>query len=195
MRAPFILIIVACSTIGSLQGQSPLDVARQLARDATRQAAVSKIVAAGSNAVPLLISLAEKPPTEVNEYELSIGLAEAFGRLKTRDAIPFLMTHIKLQRGLASPNTWLKTAEIIQQRMPAVAALIQIGPEASKALMDGWERMGNEDRLPAIFVISQISGVPEARAFLSSVLGEANMERYWAERALKLLDSRQQRGN
>jgi hypothetical protein len=129
--------------------------------------------------------MARMPPAQVDEYELFLGLADAFGRLKTEAAIPFLIKHINIQRGLAAPNIWMKTGEVIQQRMPAIGALIQIGPPASKALIGTWPPRQEEDRLATIFVVSQISGVPEARGFLASAMGEANLEHHWAGEGLK----------
>jgi hypothetical protein len=82
----------------------------------------------------------------------------------------------------------MKSAEVIKGRMPAVAALIQIGPAASKALIGTWQKIDREDRLWAIIVVSEIRGVPEARSFLSSVAGEANQERFWAEQGLKAIN-------
>jgi len=83
----------------------------------------------------------------------------------------------------------MKAPEVIERRLPAVVALIQIGAEASKALISAsWECMATEDRLAAIFVVSRIKDVPEARALLAQALGEANMQRHWADEGLKLLD-------
>jgi hypothetical protein len=132
--------------------------------------------------------LAKKPPAQLNQYQLFVGLADAFGQLKAKEAIPFLIENISLERGLHTVNTSMKTAEVIIGRMPAVAALIQIGPAASQAVIDTWQKIGREDRIWAIIVVSQIRGVPEARTFLSSVAGEANLERLWAEEGLKAIN-------
>ena len=127
MTAPLIIVGLFCIT-ASAQNPNARELARQLADDSARATAVARIVASGSKTVPLLLSLSKKPPAQVNPYALSIGLADAFGQLKTKEAIPFLIKNISLQRGLATPNTSMKTAEVIRQRMPAIAALIQIGP-------------------------------------------------------------------
>jgi len=34
-----------------------------------------------------------------HEHDLNVGLAEAFGRLKAKEAIPFLIKNITLKRG------------------------------------------------------------------------------------------------
>lgn len=165
------------------------DLARLLARDSTRQDAVNQIVASGRTSVPLLLSWARKPPTGVEKYDLYLGLAEVFGQLRARDAIPFLIKNITLQNWPPSSNTWMKTPEVIEQRMPAVAALIKIGPDASRAVLHTpLAQLTPEERLAAIFVVSRVKQVPEAREFLISILGQANMERLWAEEGLRVLN-------
>ena len=80
----------------------------------------------------------------------------------------------------------MKTPEVIESRIPAITALIQIGPAASRALLRmPAQCMTLEDRLAVIFTISKIPGVPEAHDFLLVALGQANAERYWAEERLK----------
>jgi hypothetical protein len=122
---------------------------------------------------------------------LYVGLADVFGTLKTAEAIPFLIKNISLDRTRAV-NTWLKTPEIIEERLPAVGALVKIGPEACKALIRAtWKPMLHEDRLAAIFAVSRITSqykIPEAREFLSSVLASATLERYTAEEGLRNFD-------
>ena len=185
-------IVSAAMAIGCMvalaQNRRDEELARLLADIKTRQKAVAGIVASPEGQVSVLLSWSEKPPRQVNESELYVGMAEVFGQLKTKAAIPFLIKNISLQRGLPSPNTFMKTPQVIEQRMPAVAALIQIGPDAAKAVMRSFsERSDEGERLATIFVVSRIKGVPEARDFLTSVLGRANMERFWAEEGLKIL--------
>lgn len=184
------VILVAWSSVAAFaQGANNKDLAGLLADDRTREGAVESIVGTDKSVVARLLAWASAPPPGVSEYGLNIALAEVFGRLKTKDAIPFLIKNISLERWPASPDTLMKTPEVIESRMPAVAALVQIGPEASKALIRRpWEGMSDEGRLAAIFVVSQVRDVPEARAVLSSVLGRANMERFWAQKGLELLD-------
>lgn len=165
-----------------------LELAGLLSNTSTRASAVARLAAAGKSKVSLLISWTHDPPPHVDKAELYVGLADAFGQLKAAEAIPFLMRHISLNRYPSlSANTWLKTPEVVQERLACVRALIQIGPEASRALIsavnDG--RMA-EHRLEALFVISRIKGVSEARDFLLSELGRINQERYLVEEGLKL---------
>jgi hypothetical protein len=161
-------------------------IARLLANDGTRKNAVESIVASGDSIVHALLAWAQKPPVGVDKFGLKIELAETFGRLRTRAAIPFLIENITLQPWPSSPNTWMKTAEVIEERMPAVAALVQIGPEASPALIHTpIAGMTSEARLAAVFVVARIKNVPEARAFLTAAAGRTNLQRHWAEIGLR----------
>jgi len=190
------LIVLVVSVIGpgwisaAAQTSNNQELARLLSNEQSRKSAVDKILATPDRKLPVLLSWTRHTPPGVSKVDLYVGLADVFGRLKAREAIPFLIENIGLQRWLASPNIWLKTAQVVEERLPAAAALIQIGPEASTAIIHkSWARVAPEDRLAAIFVVSRIGNVPEAGAFLSSVLGEANLERHWAEEGLKALDA------
>lgn len=170
------------------QRQDSTDLAFQLANRETRQSAVTKVVASGANRAPFLLSWTRHPPVGVDRYQLNIGLADAFGALGTKEAIPFLIENISLSRW-GEVNIWLKKDSVIEENLPAVAALIKMGPAASSALIRAASKpMLAEDRLPLIFVISRVKD-PEARGFLVTAMGEANIEHYWAEEGLKLLDS------
>lgn len=170
------------------QNSSETELAQQLAGNSTREAAVASIAASANPNVSLLLWWARQPPPGIYAPGLYLGLAEVFGQLRTKEAIPFLIENISLQFWPPSANTWMKTSEVIQARMPAIDALIKIGPDASRMLMSRFsEHMLGDERLAAIFVVSRISGVPEASEFLSAVLGQANMERYWAEQGLNHL--------
>jgi hypothetical protein len=190
-----IAAMAIASAIAPGQTAGDQDLAGLLANETTRQSAVAQIGDSGQSKVPLLLSWTRTPPSQVDRYELYIGLADAFSQLKTRDAIPFLIKNISLHRWSGDVNIWLKTPKVIEERLPAVQALIAIGPDASKMLIRTfWEPpLVGEDRAAAIFAISVIaSGTndPEVRAFLSSVLGEASLERRLAEEGLGALDRR-----
>jgi hypothetical protein len=186
LRVRIIVGLVMSCTIAVAQEANDRELARLLANETTRSRAVSRILASGSAKIPLLLSWTKTAPTQVDEYQLYVGLADVFGQLRTTQAIPFLIKNIQLSR-TNKTDVWLKTAEVVQVEMPAVAALVRIGPAASRAVIHSFEAaMPPEDRLPLIFVVSRIRD-PEARAFLSSVLGELNLERSWAEDGLKLL--------
>jgi hypothetical protein len=172
------------------QSVSNQELARLLASEGSRESGIAKVLEAPDSKLSVLLSWTQAPPAGVNKSDLYVGLADAFARLRAKAAIPFLIKNISLQRWLSTPNIWLKTAQVVQERLPAASALIQIGPEASKAIIHtSWVRMAPDDRLAAIFVVSRIKGVPEAPAFLSSVLGQANLERHWADEGLKALNT------
>lgn len=179
---------MAGCAVPSSQDRGDQELARQLANASTRQSAVAKILASGSAKIVLLLSWTLKPPAQVDKYELYIGLADALGQLRAREAIPFLIDNIGLRRTReVDLAPWLKTDQVIEWTFPAVAALIQIGPDASKALIRASRRpMVAEHRIAVIFAVSRIRDVPEARTFLTQALGMANIERYWAEEGLEL---------
>ncbi len=88
-------------------------------------------------------------------------------------------------------NTWMKTAEVIKERLPAVAALIRIGPVAGRAVVEAsWEPMTSEDRIAAVFVVSQIPDMPGRQEFLNASRGEAHTQLIWAEEGLKAYGKR-----
>jgi hypothetical protein len=162
-----------------------------LADTKTRSEAVAEAVAAGYNRVPLLLAWSRKPPAGIDRDSLNIGLADIFGRLRVKESIPFLITNISaIRRTRADFAPWMKTPESIEDDFPAIAALIQIGPEAGTALIRAAQGpMLAMDRRAAVFAVSRIKGVPESRAFLSSVVAEAYQEGHWAEEGIRSLDA------
>lgn len=182
-----ILAVVSRCIPASAQSDIDSDLQIQLANESTRQAAVDEIARQGPGMIQRLLSWERDFP---NDRALDIGLCMAFGRLKAKEAIPFLVDHINLTRHLdLSGNTWSRASEVILDRLPAVVVLIQIGPAASQAIIGTyWKQLSGQDRLAAIFVVSRIKGVPEAREFLARFMGQDKMEHYYAEQGLKLLD-------
>lgn len=186
-------VLIAIATSGLMAAQQrPGDneLARLLANESSRRSAIDQIVADGGREAALLLSWTLNPPTAVDKHELDVGLADAFGRLRTGEAVPFLINNIRIQRWAWDFQSWLREPQEIESAFPAVAALIRIGPAASKALAGYWlQSVPTDSRLPIIFVMSRIAqespDAKDERAFLSSVLGEANIERAWAEEGLK----------
>ena len=184
-RALGIAALLLTCAVAMAEDSKDRQLASQLAEPNSRKRAVAALVASSTTSnIALLLQWTRTPPRGVDQVELDIGLAEAFGELRTEDAIPFLIRNISLQAPPSSPDVWMKTPEVIRGRLPAVAALIRIGPRASRALIQAFSKLRNEDRLAALVVVSQVQGVPEARGFLASVLGQANMERIRAEEGL-----------
>jgi hypothetical protein len=120
-------------------------------------------------------------------------MAVAFGLMRTREAIPFLINNIALESDPVGMAPWLKDAGTIERTFPCIAALIQMGPDASREAIRAAEgQLSPEQRLAAIFVVSRVKNVPEAKAFLSSVIGDANQMRHWAEDGLHAIGDQQQ---
>jgi hypothetical protein len=98
------IYIVATALAGCMsvsgQGVSDEELARFLANRETRKSAVEAILTSTSDRGPLLLSWIQTPPALVDRGELYIGLADAFGQLRTRGAIPFLVKYIGMQRSL-----------------------------------------------------------------------------------------------
>jgi hypothetical protein len=182
------LVLVAAAGCWSASAQSSdTELARRLADPKARSAATDEILRSGAARTPELLKLAEAPPAAVNRTELFIGLADIFGQLRTKEAIPFLIENISLARWVR-PNIWNKASEVVEGHLPAVGALIKIGPDACKALIEiDWKLKTWDDNLAAIFVVSQI-GDPAGRPMLVTAIARANLERYQAEQGLKALD-------
>jgi len=193
--SPVIAMVAGCgSTLA--QTVSDKELVRLLASANTREGTVTRIVAMGKAKVPVLLSWADRTPTELFEpeslapilaHELNVGLADVFGRLRTAEAIPVLIKNIGIER-LVPGDTWSRGPERIAADYPAAGALVRIGPEASKAVIHASEQpMPPMDRVVAVFVVSRIQGVPEAKQFLSRAEWEAATQLDYARDGLKLL--------
>jgi len=172
------------------------ELARLLADGRTRQATIEKIVSSRENKIPLLLSWLREPPPNVDSFGLAVGLAQVLGELKPKEAIPLLIKNIGVQT-LAPRILWTKRPGAIEQRLPCAAALIKYGPQVSEPLRAAyWKGMTLDDRLAAIFVISRIAATmkdpQEEREFLRMARGAANLEEFWADEGLKLLDEHHQ---
>jgi hypothetical protein len=183
-----VVALLLCSGGPALaQSQDEMALARRLANEADRKNAISFVAASKTRTVPLLLSLTKMSVPGVDEHDLQVGLADAFGALKIREAIPFLLLNIDLRRWkYVDLKPWIKTAEAIEYQCPAVAALISIGPDSSIAAMRASDQaMTPEDHLAIVFVVSRIRGVPEAKPFLSAIIGHADIERSFAEEGIE----------
>ncbi len=153
-----------------------------------RSAAVQRLLSSGRLKVPLLLSWTrETPPHPARlflfEHMLHLSMSEVFGQLKTVAAIPFLMRNLNIQE-LVPFDSWNYGAERVASDYPAAGALIKIGPEAARAVIQSLPGLNTpEDRLVAVFVVSQIEGVPEAEEFLRrlpATTGPDALITYWA---------------
>jgi len=193
-RRPFLGLLL--SAIASpAQDTQDLKLARQLADERTQKAAVQELLASGRQKIPMLLSWINRPPLPLDEVQLATfraGLAQAFGALRVREAIPFLLDHIAVRPSPFTGPPW-RTPETVLDRLPAVAALIEIGPDALNAILNHpSEPCRLDERLARAFVVSRIaSTVPDkssATRYLRSVAGEARLEAYWTDEALRFAE-------
>lgn len=187
-----LIVTIAGIAVPSQQDLTDLMLAVRFGKESTRPGAVAEVVAAGSEKVPLLLSWTRNPPGGVDRQQLYIGMADAFGELRTKQAIPFLIKNISFPRHVFRMPFWSSPAPVVEYWLPSVAALIKIGPEASEALIRASEEpmaRNGDDWLAVVFAVAQI-GDPRARDFLTSAAAKAKtkVERYWAEEGLKRLD-------
>ncbi|HWC99406.1 MAG TPA: hypothetical protein VG456_21755 [Candidatus Sulfopaludibacter sp.] len=183
----------------TLPGQQArdIDLAHQLASETTQKAAADALAASGQEKVPLLLEWIKTPPFPLDDVQLTTfdaGLADAFGALKVKEAIPFLTRNITIRRSPFTLPPW-KTAETVMERLPAVAALIRIGADALKALIDApYSPMDMDQRLARIFVVSRIAATvsdkTQAIQYLRHAQAEARLQNYWADEALQFVGDR-----
>ena len=167
----------------------------------TLPADVAKLLATNKENIPLLLRWAEAPPVPLIDPELNLfqtELADIFGHLRTKEAIPFLTRNISLRRWPTIGSVWRMAPRAFVDQMPAVAALTEIGPDAFKALINApYGPSTPEDRLAAVFVVSRTASSAEdkerARQYLTGALAEANTLRIRAEEGLRFLEDRQQK--
>jgi len=192
VQALALVVTIAGIAVPFQQDLTDLILAVRFGKKSTRPDAVAEVVAAGSEKVPLLLSWTRNPPGGVDRRQLYLGMADVFGELRTKQAIPFLIENISLDQAFMLNPPWLKSAQAVKARLPCVAALIRIGPEASDALIRAAEEpMERSDWLAVVFTVAQI-GDPGARDFLTSAAAKAKtgVERARAEEGLKRLDER-----
>lgn len=177
------------------QAASDLELAKRLADPEKRQPAVEEVIASGNARVRLLLSWARHSPAGLGNYpgesSLKVGLADIFGALKTREAIPFLIENIDLPRFLSEP-IWLKSDKVIEERRPCASALIRIGSPAAEALMKAFAETGDSSkRSLLIFTLARIAPMTLTRTsivrFLRQAQNEAELERQLAADGLKAI--------
>ncbi|HBY62067.1 MAG TPA: hypothetical protein DEH78_19785 [Solibacterales bacterium] len=165
------------------------ELAKLLANYDTRAAGVERAVAQGPRAEQLLISWTLRAPSDVDFYQLRLGMADAFARWKTREAIPFLIENIDMQPG-SRPNIWMKADSAVQAHFRAVNALIRIGPAAASEVMERFWTLPSSVRLHAVFVVAHVAD-PDSYYFLGEIIHQANLERYWAAEARRKMGRKQ----
>jgi hypothetical protein len=206
--APLLFVSLLAAWVAPSQDLGDKELARRLSDYATQKDAIAKVIAAGADKVPLLLSWAAHPPADLpglDEYFLDIALADIFGQLKTKEAIPFLAANISMHRWpYMNPNMWRRSPQTVVEEMPAAAALIALGRDALPNVIETVKRTpldpsSYEDYLAAVFVAPRIAVTPEdknkTRDFLSATLalskalsaGGAPELGSWAQNGLELL--------
>ncbi len=183
------ILLVTLACIMAIQGQEPPndEVARDLAHPDTRDATVVRLVSCGDACLPILLQWTNTAPKGVDERQLRIGLSDVFARLRTREAIPFLIRNISISR-FRDVNTWIKAPAVIEERLPCVSALIQIGSNASDALMKAaLSPIEMRDYVAVIYTISRIRD-PRTRHFLLSTVASSGMTLSFAQEGLRRID-------
>jgi len=193
MRTVAVALASALGAPFAQPGSNYLDLlARRLADLTSRDAAVDEVVASPTAMTPILLAWAETPPTGVRAADLNIGLAEAFDRMGTAAAVPFLIRVISVKRFPYTLAPWIKGETSVKIEYPAAEALIRIGPSAAAAVIKAAQGpMTPEERLLATFVVGQTDGVPGGGEFLTRTLAQANGERVWAENGLQRLKTKE----
>ena len=176
----------------SARDVSDESLAGALASEVTRQYAVDQVAASGGKQLPLLLSWAKNPPAGIDADNLDAGLADVFGRLRTKEAIPFLISHITVLR---SPNTTMKglfisieRADQAERNRPAIAALIRIGRDALPLLYRAYYgRTTFAERCAFLLAIYRIND-PDSLEFFMRVRPMLEDERGFVAEALKTAD-------
>ncbi len=117
------------------------------------------------------------------------ALCRIFKDLKVEAAIPFLIRHMDQGTPGVRELPWLKTESVVRDRLPAVDALIEIGPAAAQALIASWDETDDFALYPALYVITHVQD-PRSRAFLEAFKPQYEVERWWIKEALDRLDQR-----
>lgn len=185
MKCPRLVLIGILALLDcNAQVPTPESLADLLSNEKTRGEAVAELSPADPLVLKTLLDLAERPSNEIRHLKLKVGLADAFGKLRAKAAIPFLIQNLGLERGW-DMNTSLKSEEVILERRAAVAALVQIGAEAVPALISAHRVMTNrEDRQMAIFALSRIAD-PVALDYLQLEYSYLQLEGEYISRALE----------
>ncbi len=178
------MTLVLVAPASALDPEEETKLARLLANDKTRVRAIDKIVRRAKDLEPVLLGWTKGLPPGVDKYNLYFGLMEAFGRLRSKDAIPFLVDNIDWRYPVAA---WHKGREAIIANSPAIAALLSIGPDATVPLMKAYNRpLTPDERMAVVFTLAQLKD-PSAKEFLKEIRGRTYWELYRAEQGLALL--------
>lgn len=187
IRSLFVLAAGSLALPG--QARSDFELARQLASRELRSEVLRTLERGDLETERALLRILEGPPAYIDAHEMKVGLADAFGVLRTRAAVPFLIQNISMERW-RDMNTTLKSPAVLLERWPAARALIGIGPPALEQLFRAYSAsMSSQDRLALIFVVARIPD-PRARAFLTEIQTEVRVMDRWIQDGLAEFDRR-----
>lgn len=167
---------------GQLPPQESTKLASLLADPATRSAAITANLPRAPELTPHLLRWAKSPPAGVDKNGLYFGLIDFFAEARAREAIPFLVENINFR---FPSSVWDKSAEAIIAQSPAIRALVRIGTDATKPLIQAYQRqpLTWQDRVAVVFTVSQLRD-PEAKEFLLWVRTPSHLQIRYAEQGL-----------
>ncbi len=137
--------------------------------------------------------------TEAETSLLNLSMIEIFGRLRTKDAIPFLVEHISSD-STAMNTIWMRGPETIAEALPAIQALLKIGRDATPELIralgkipycPSWTDCKRKDRIAIVVTLAMLKD-PRAKAALEKETEHSSKEGDIAFQALKSMDQKKQ---
>jgi hypothetical protein len=170
--------------------QDPTALARALADPRSSAGAIESVVASPKESLPLLLRWSRKPPPGLSIPTLHGSMIEIFGRLKTVEAAPFLIEHIEY--GSVMGNLWMKQSDVVVERLPAVRALIRIGPAALSDLQAAYLKAAGTKRLAIVLAMARMKD-GRARASLDFARAMASAEMQITDEGLRSLNVKERR--
>lgn len=144
-----------------------------------RQQALETFVKAGESGLTMLLSAVKSDGARgVEPFELRVGLAEAFAAIASPKALPFLVANVSIERHrIRDAKLWFRSPREIREALPAVDALIKIGPAAIPMLIERYHKENTLDERLAILFVCRTIGGTEASEFLRDALRLTTLER------------------
>ncbi|GEM_PF-5375563 len=194
LAPPSIIALILVSSANSQQSANSPNLAKSLCDidQLRRERAINMVTRSPDRYLPLLLEWTRNPPPGIGlgSTNFDVSLAEIFGRLRTTEAVPFLIDHITVVGG-ASASIWNRRIEIIEKNLPAIHALVEIGSPATPPLVAALDRMPYRSGGPAyeqrfaIVVALALMKDPQAAPALRKELARPTRERRLAHDALE----------
>ena len=177
-------------SFGQIAQGKPIEdeLAQLLSSAGTFNSAINWIRESEESRVPILLQLTKRKDDVFYKCSpLSFGLVKALGILRVKQAIPYLMENVNCNI-IKGDRPWMKTDEIIEQRMPALAAMISIGSDATEGLIELYNHpLYLDDQVIAIFGLSRIHD-PKTLGFLYRVIGTSQRIDIYAMEGIKAIN-------